>query len=97
MLEVKLHPKAEEDLAEALDYYASIDQPLKNKFIDDLDFTFGKIQKFSKLYPHETPTTQKILLKKFPYIVLYECYENFIMILAIFHTKRNPSILDVRK
>lgn len=97
MLEVKLHPKAQEDLVEALDYYTFIDQPLKNKFINDLDLTFGKIQKYPKLYPYETPTAQKVLLKKFPYIVLYEHFENLIMVLAIFHTKRHPSILDKRK
>ena len=97
MLEVKLHLKAQEDLDEALDYYTSIDQSLKNKFINDLDLTFGKIKKYPKLYPYETLTTQKVLLKKFPYIVLYEHFENVIMVLAIFHIKRHPSILGTRK
>lgn len=97
MMNIKLHPKAEDDLKEALDYYVSINEALKRKFIDDLDVTFSKIGQFPKLYSHETPTTQKVLLYKFPYIIIYEHYQNDIMIIAIFHTKRNPNILKIRE
>lgn len=96
-MNIKLHPKAEDDLKEALDYYVSIDEALKTKFIDDLDVTFSKIGQFPKLYPYETSTTQKVLLHKYPYIVIYEHYQNDIMIIAIFHTKRNPNILKMRE
>lgn len=32
-------------------------------------------------------------MKKFPFIIIYEQYEDMIMILAIFHTKQNPEKL----
>ena len=35
-------------------------------------------------------------MDKFPYIVIYEQYEDIIMILAIFHTSRNPTNLQDR-
>jgi len=93
---IKLHPKAEEDLQEALEYYSTIDETLKNKFINNLDKTFNKILNSPNLYPYETKTSQKILMDKFPYIIIYEQYENIIMILAIFHTSRNPLSLQDR-
>ena len=93
---IKLHPEAEEDLKRALDYYGNIDNKLEEKFIAFLDETFQQILKFPTLYPYETQTAQKILMKKFPYIILYEQYQNIIMILAIFHTKRDPETLKAR-
>ena len=95
-MKIKLHPKAEEDLYEALEYYSQIDINLKEKFIYYLDLTFEKILKFPNLYQYETKTAQKVLMDKFPYIVIYEQYQDIIMILAIFHTSRNPTNLKNR-
>jgi len=94
---VKLHPFAEEDLKEALDYYADIDAKLEKKFIADLESTFDRILKFPNLYPYETETSQKILMEVFPYIVLYEQYQDMIIIFAIFHTSRDDKKLRLRK
>ena len=96
MMNIKLHPKAENDLKQALDYYSKINLDLEKKFIDSLDLTFHKILDFPNLYKYETKTSQKVLMDKFPYIVIYEQYKNIIMILAIFHTSRNPIYLQDR-
>ena len=96
-MELKLHPHAEDDLKEALKYYNEIDKNLSSKFINTLDFTFDKILQNQKLYPYETTTTQRVLMGKFPYIIIYEHYQNIIMILAIFHTSRDPNKLEKRK
>jgi len=93
---IRLHPKAEEDLGELLDYYYQIDPHLEMKFIDSLDLTFENILNFPNMYQHQTETSQKVFMNKFPYVVIYEQYENIIMILAIFHTSRNPLDLEDR-
>ena len=93
---VKLHPKAEEGLENALNYYYEIDEKIEAKFLKYLDSTFDKILKFTNLYPYENKVAQKVLVENFPYIVLYEQNEETIMVLAIFHTKRNPQTLTDR-
>jgi len=95
-MHIKLHPKAEEDLIGILNHYFKININLKKKFIHYLDLTFNKILDFPNLYQYETETSQKVLIDKFPYIVIYEQYEDIIMILAIFHTSRNPINLQDR-
>jgi plasmid stabilization system protein ParE len=80
-----------------LDYYFDIDIKLETKFIIDLESTYDRILKFPNLYPYETKTSQKILMEIFPYIVLYEQFEDIIMILAIFHTSRDDKELSVRR
>lgn len=89
-MQIRLHPKAQVDLDEALNHYRKISTNLEKKFILYLDKTFQKILKFPNLYQYETKTAQKMLMEKFPYIVVYEQYKDIIMILAIFHTSRNP-------
>ena len=92
-MRVRLHPKAEEDLTKILNYYYEIDEKLETKFLKYLEFVFDKIVKFPNLYPYENEVVQKVIVEKFPYIILYEQYEEIIMVLAIFHTKREPKIL----
>ncbi len=93
---IKLHPKAEEDISDALNYYYEIDKRLEAKFLKYLELTFDKILQFANLYPYENEVAQKITVEKFPYIVLYEQYEDIVMILAIFHTKRDSKKLISR-
>jgi len=95
-MNIRLHPKAQEDLQEALKHYSKIGLNLEKKFIDNLDLVFNKILDFPNLYQYETKTSQKVLMDKFPYILIYEQYEDIIMILAIFHTSRNPINLQDR-
>ncbi len=90
---IRLHPKAEEDISDALNYYYEIDKRLEAKFLKYLELTFDKILQFTNLYPYENETVQKVVVEKFPYIILYEQYDDFIMILAIFNTKRDPKNL----
>ena len=90
---IRLHPKAEDDLSDALNYYYGIDESLETKFLNYLELTFDKILQFTNIYPYEKDTVQKVVVEKFPYIVLYEKYDDIIMILAIFNTKRDPEKL----
>lgn len=90
---LKLHPKAEEDLIDTLNYFYEIDEKLEVKFLEYLEMTFDKIEKFTHIYPYENEVVQKVIVEKFPYIVLYEHYEDMVMILAIFHTKRDLDAL----
>jgi len=93
---IKLHPEAEKDLEKVLHHYAKIDKSLEDRFLEVLELTFDKIVQYPHLYPYENSLSQKVVMDTFPYIVLYEKYEEIIMILAIFHTKRNPKILVER-
>ncbi len=49
-MQIRLHPKAQTDLDEALSHYSVIDTNLVKKFITHLDKTFNKILKFPNLY-----------------------------------------------
>lgn len=90
---LKLHPLAENDLKIALNYYFDISPKLEKRFLYHLDKQFDNILKSPNSYQYETKTSQKVIMTKFPYIIIYEQYEDIIMILAIFHTRQNPTKL----
>ena len=93
---LKLHALAENDLKIALNYYFEISPKLEKKFLSHIDKQFNNILNSPNLYQYETKTSQKVIMKKFPYIIVYEQYEDTIMILAIFHTRQNPEKLTQR-
>ena len=93
---LKLHPLAENDLKIALTYYFDISPRLEKRFLSHIDKQFNNILNSPNLYQYETETSQKVVMKKFPYIIIFEQYEDIIMILAIFHTKQNPKKLIQR-
>ncbi|MDF1881925.1 type II toxin-antitoxin system RelE/ParE family toxin [Sulfurimonas sp. MAG313] len=96
-MKLKLHSLAENDLKIGLKYYHEISPKLGKRFLSNIDKQFHNILKSPNTYKYETKTTQKVIMKKFPYIIIYEQYEDIIMILAIFHTKQNPNKLDKRQ
>lgn len=93
---LKLHPLVENDLKIALNYYYEISPKLEKRFLSHVDKVFNNILKSPSTYPYESKTSQKVLMYKFPYIILYEQYEDFIMVLAIFHTRQHPDKLTNR-
>ena len=93
---IKLIPEAEIDLKNSLKYYKNISKGISDKFLKDLDITFEKIKNNPELYPFETKYSQKVLMGDFPYIIFFTIYKTSIIILAIFHTSRNPNILEER-
>jgi len=95
-LTLKLHPLAENDLRIALNYYYEISPKLEKRFLSHIDNKFNNILKSPKTYQYETKTSQKVVMDKFPYIIIYEEFEDIIMILAIFHARQNPETLSKR-
>ena len=93
---LKLHSLAENDLKIALNYYYEISPKLEKRFLSHIDKQFNHILKFPKTYQYETETSQKVIMNKFPYIILYEQFEDLIMILAVFHTRQHPDKLTNR-
>jgi len=95
-LTLKLHPLTENELKIALNYYYDISPKLKKRFLSHVEKQFNNILKSPKTYQYETKTSQKVIMDKFPYIIIYEQFEDIIMILAIFHTRQNPNKLSER-
>ena len=93
-----LHPGAEQDIADALDFYAErAGRPVALRFLDE----FERVAKLLVAHPDfGTPTTngrRVFPLRVFPYSVVYRSLETGIRIVVVRHQHRKPGYGHARR
>lgn len=88
--ELIVRPEAEAEIGEAFDWYEERVSGLGSDFILNLDAAFNAILRNPLLYPALHKNIRRALLRRFPYQVFFVYEENRVVILAIFHGKRDP-------
>ncbi len=87
---LELHELAEEELWEAVDWYDSKKNRLGKEFARELQEIMQTIRKHPSRFPKVHKEIRKAVLKRFPFMVLYELIEDTVFVLSIFNTSRNP-------
>lgn len=86
---ISITPRALEDLQQAIEYYNEQLQGLGIRFEDNVNNTFGKIQKMPKAASFAYDTVRYKVVEDFPFIITYEELETNIAILRIFNTHQD--------
>ena len=87
---IRFLPEANQELHEALRWHAQQSPGLDDEFMRCIDEALAKIVRNPRMFPIAIQKVRKHLVRRFPYIIYYEINNPEIMILAVFHTKRNP-------
>jgi len=90
MKRLEIHPLAEKELNDAIDYYESCARNLGLEFLDEVEDSFNSISSSPSTWAAAADTCQRFLLKRFPYAVIYREEKTVIEILAISHNHRRP-------
>jgi plasmid stabilization system protein ParE len=85
-----VRPEAEAELAEAFSWYEQRIRGLGLAFLYCAEATNHAIQRSPKRFPIVHRTIRRALTKRFPYQILYVTGRKRIVILAVFHAKRDP-------
>jgi toxin ParE1/3/4 len=93
---VIIRPEAEGDLKEAFSWYEDKRAGLGYDFLLQVDAGVNFISRRPEVHPIEYKGTRKHLIKRFPYKIIYFIEAEKIIVLAVLHGKRNPSILKKR-
>jgi toxin ParE1/3/4 len=93
---VIIRPEAEDDLKEAFSWYEDKRAGLGYDFLLQVDAGVNFISRRPEVHPIEYKRTRKHLIKRFPYKIIYFIETEKIIVLAVLHGKRNPSILKKR-
>ena len=88
--ELIFRPEAEAELREAFEWYESRVQGLGAEFLLAIDATLASIVRNPLQHPLVHKTVRRALLRRFPYEIFFVLGEHDIVILAVFHAKRNP-------
>jgi len=88
MYDVSLSEEAQQDLAEALDYYDKISEKLRESLFRDFDSIISYLEKYPKHYPLRYKEIRIASTTKFSYGIHYRIDSQNVRILRILHHKQ---------
>jgi toxin ParE1/3/4 len=88
---VIIHSEAIEELDGAVSYYEDQNVGLGLDFLAEVEQTLSKIQQNPNLGAvYKVTGLRRYVIQRFPFLVFYAEFEEFIWIVAIAHGKRRP-------
>jgi plasmid stabilization system protein ParE len=88
---VLIRPDAQRDVAEAYRWYEEQRTGLGADFILCFEEGLAKIQRTPAMYPIVYKNVRRLLIRRFPYGIFYVDEEALIVVLAVFHERRDPA------
>lgn len=82
--------RALSELEAAALWYDEQSPGMGDALLADVQEMLRKIRKDPQIFPKIHPNIRHAVLRRFPYVVLFESEMSFIGIVSIFHSKRNP-------
>lgn len=85
-------PLAEAEINESIDFYEGRSVGLGKRFLIYLKGYFKILKTHPELFEIKNPPYYRELpLEKFPFVIIYEIYENEVIVHSVFHTSKNPT------
>lgn len=85
-----VRPDAETEMTDAYDWYEDRVPGLGSEFLLCVDAVFCAIQRTPQRYPRVHKTARRALTRRFPYEIIFVEDDERIVVLSVFHAKRNP-------
>jgi plasmid stabilization system protein ParE len=89
-VELKLAPEVEQDVCEAYYWYNEHRTGLGAEFFTCVDACIEAIYRNPEMHPIVHGNYRRGLVRRFPYSIFYEYFDNAVIIYAVFHNSRNP-------
>lgn len=91
------HPEALSEFEAAADYYAECQIGLETRFIDAVQRAIGHACDDPHRWRHFDGEIRRVLVRVFPYAILYAIEDDRISIIAVMHCSREPGYWKNRK
>jgi toxin ParE1/3/4 len=91
-----IRPEAEADLTDAYRWYEERNRGLGVEFLRSVEASLFSLQKNPEAYLKIHKNIRRALIRRFPYGIFYVFEQKTIVILAVFHVRRNPKLLKAR-
>ncbi len=85
-----IRPEAENEMAEAFDWYELRSSGLGFDFLLCVEAVLNSIVRMPNKFPQVHLAVRRALVRRFPYELFFIENEKNIVIIAVFHAKRNP-------
>jgi plasmid stabilization system protein ParE len=87
---VVFHPGASEDYAAAFAWYHVRGTALASNFESEVDRAIRLISQHPSRWPRFDDQRRRLIVRKFPYSIIYELHGDDVLVLAVAHGKRRP-------
>jgi plasmid stabilization system protein ParE len=88
--ELEITAFAYNDIIEAFSYYQKISPDLGTKFYEDIIARLQCLETIPTSFRFYKESFRRIILKKFPYLVIYKIAESKVIIYAVVYAGRDP-------
>lgn len=95
-MKVRFHPEAVTELNNAVDYYEEQGTGLGIDFIKEIQKGIDMISRFPDSWQQISVSTRRLIIKKFPYGIIYMSYDKVLYIIAVMHLNRKPGYWKTR-
>jgi plasmid stabilization system protein ParE len=85
-----VRPEAEAEMTDAFDWYEERVPGLGSDFLLCVDAAFSAILRSPQQFPPVHKTVRRALIRRFPYEVFFVEDDKRVVVLSVFHAKRNP-------
>ena len=89
-MQVKFSPEAELELQEAFDWYELQSTGLGFEFARAVESAVNLISRNPLVYPKIEADFRRILLRKFPFMLVYVELNSTLLVISCFHQMRKP-------
>jgi len=87
---VAFRPEATAEIAEAVDWYETHGKGLGSEFLRSLEAIVANVERNPLAFPLVRGNTRRALLRRFPYALMYKVSDEQLLIVACFHSHRDP-------
>lgn len=95
-LSVTFHRAAQAELVEASAWYEGKQQGLAAEFVAEIERCITLVSERSAQFAVIRQDIRRIVVHRFPYCVYFKAEKSRIVVLAVFHSSRDPSIWSSR-
>ena len=88
--DVIVHPEAETEILQALDWYAERSALAARAFVYELNGVLIRMAQAPDTWPRAFRDTRRIVFPHFPFTLVYRNYGDTIEIIAVAHQRRLP-------
>lgn len=89
-LPLRIRPEATAELNEAWNWYDERREGLGDELLGCVEVAFASAQRTPQAHRRVEGRIRQVVVRRFPYVVLFVDYPDYIEVLAVFHTSRDP-------
>ncbi|MFP4035841.1 MAG: type II toxin-antitoxin system RelE/ParE family toxin [Desulfovermiculus sp.] len=86
----RFHPDAELEFWDAIQYYEGVDQGLGHDFAAEVYSAVQRAMAYPAAWAQLEGEVRRVLVRRFPYGVLYSEDDDGILVVAVMHLHRDP-------